>query len=226
MASSDVYDAMQTLRAVRRLRPDPIPAEVLSRVLDAARYAPTGGNRQPWRMIVVRDEAKKKKLGEWYAKGWDRYARQHRAALEGIDAEIRAKQEKMLAAGDYLSAHYGETPVLVVFCFNPEAMAITDANLDRPSVVGGGSVYTAVQNLLLACRVEGLGCCLTTLLCFFEEDVRSLLEIPDPWGTCAVIPIGYPKHRGHGPISRRPLAKLSFDDRWGNPFTPDGAPTR
>lgn len=218
MAHTDLYEAMSTLRAVRRLRPDPIPSDVLERVLEAARFAPTGGNRQPWRMIVVRNRKSMARLASMYADTWLAYSNFHRSRLEGVPDEVRTKQEKMLAAGDYLSDHFADVPVLVVFCFNPQDMAITDAKLERPSVVGGGSVYPAVQNLLLACRAEGLGCVLTTLLCQREEEVRDLLAIPDPWYTAAAIPIGYPMHRGHGPISRRPLRKLAFDDSWGNPF--------
>ena len=95
-------------------------------------------------------------------------------------------------------------------------MAITDIKLDRVSVVGGGSVYTAVQNLLLAARAEGLGCVLTTLLCIAEPEVKSLLDIPDPWGTAAAIPLGYPVGKGHGPIRRRSTGSLVFDNSFGN----------
>jgi len=218
MPHVDLYEAMSTLRAVRRLRADPVPDDVLRRVLEAARFAPTGGNRQPWRMIVVREVSAKQRLAELYARTWTAYVEFHRGLLEGVPDGVRAKQEKMLAAGDHLAAHFGETPVLVVFCFNPEDMAITDAHLDRPSVVGGASVYPAVENLLLACRAEGLGCVLTTLLCGHEAEVRTLLKIPDPWYTAAVVPIGYPVLRGHGPVSRRPIEKLTYADEWGTPF--------
>jgi nitroreductase len=125
----------------------------------------------------------------------------------------------MLGAGNYLADHFPELPALLVFCFNPRNMAITDARLDRISVVGGASIYTAVQNALLACRAEGLGCVLTTLLCADEKEVRGLLGIPEPWGTAAAIPIGFPVGRGHGPISRRPVEKLAFADSWGAPFS-------
>ncbi|MDG2303215.1 MAG: nitroreductase family protein [Candidatus Binatia bacterium] len=218
MADIDLYEAMRTLRAVRRLRPDPVPDDVLGRVLDAARFAPTGGNRQPWRMIVVRKPAAKQRLAELYAPTWSAYAKFHRSLLTDIPEAAKAKQEKMISAGDYLADHFAATPVFVVFCFNPQDMAITDAKLDRPSVVGGASVYPSVENLLLACRAEGLGCVLTTLLCSCEDEVRELLKIPEPWGTAAVIPIGYPVLRGHGPVSRRPVAKLAFADEWGNAF--------
>jgi nitroreductase len=121
----------------------------------------------------------------------------------------------MMAAGDYLADHFASTPVLLVFCYDPTRMAITDAGQGRVSVVGGASVYPAVQNLLLACRNEGLGCVLTTLLCQEEERVRELLAIPDPWHTAAAVPVGYPVRGGHGPISRRPVGKMVFADRWG-----------
>jgi nitroreductase len=210
-----LYEAMSTLRAVRRLRDDPIPDDVLERVLQAAAWAPTGGNAQPWRVVVVRDPELKQRLGELYSARWHAYAKQHKAMLEGAPEEVRANTEKMFRAGDHLAEHFGATPAVFVFCFNPKAMAITDIALDRVSVVGGASVYTAVENLLLACRAEGLGCVLTTLLCECEDEVRELLAIPEPWGTAAAVPVGYPQLRGHGPISRRPVAKLAFADRFG-----------
>ncbi len=215
MSAIDVYEAMGTLRAVRRLRPDPVPDSVLRRVLEAATWAPTGGNVQPWRAVVVRDVEKKKRMAEWYATSWSAYVRQHRKRIAGAPAQLREQTERVFAAGDHLAEHFAETPVLVVFCFNPENMAITDSELGRPSVVGGASVYPAVQNLLLACRAEGLGCVLTTLLCMHEPALRELLGIPDPWYTAAVVPIGYPVLRGHGPLSRRPVEKMGFADAWG-----------
>lgn len=216
MAEIGIYEAMRTLRAVRRLRPDPIPDDVLRRVLEAATWAPTGGNRQPWRVIVVKDPDRKKRLGALYAERWAAFGKMYRSRLGDLPAAVREKTERMLGAGDHLGAHFGEAPVIFVFCFNPKEMAITDAKLDRISVVGGASIYTAVENLLLACRAEGLGCVLTTLLCECEPEVRELLAIPQPWGTAAAVPIGYPVLRGHGPISRRPVEELVFTDSWGH----------
>ena len=215
MGEIGIYEAMSTLRAVRRLRPDPVPDDVLRRVVEAASWAPTGGNVQPWRVVAVRDPAKKQRLGTLYAERWYAYAEHHQALLADAPEAVRASNERMLAAGNHLAEHFGETPVVLVFCFNPKIMAITDAKLDRISVVGGASVYTAVENTLLACRAEGLGCVLTTLLCLCENEVREMLGIPEPWGTAAAVPIGYPLRRGHGPISRRPVEKLAFVDTWG-----------
>jgi nitroreductase len=218
MAEIELYEAMRTLRAVRRLGPDPIPDEVLHRVLEAATWAPTGGNRQPWRVIVVKDPVRKQRLGELYRKIAIPFTKSYAEKFASLPEGERVKAERMVRAGNYLAEHFGEAPVLLVFCFNPEGLAVTDVKLDRVSVVGGGSIYPAVENLLLACRAEGLGCVLTTLLCMCEPEVRELLGIPQPWGTSAVVPIGYPLLRGHGPISRRPVEELAFADFWGTPF--------
>lgn len=218
MSEIDVYEAMRTLRAVRRLRPDPIPDAVLHRVLEAATFAPTGGNAQPWRALVVRERQRVAKLGLLYAERWAAYVDGHRKLWAKAPAEVVARAERMMAAGDFLAAHFAETPAVVLFCFDPTHMAITDAKLPRVSVVGGASVYPAVQNFLLACRAEGLGCVLTTLLCEVEPAVRALLEIPEPWATACAVPIGWPVGRGHGPLSRRPVAKMAFADRFGSPL--------
>jgi nitroreductase len=219
MTDMNLIEAMSTLRAVRRLKPDPIPDEVLDRVLQAAAWAPTGGNAQPWRIVLVRDPQKKKRLGELYAEQWAIFAKGYQANVDGLPEADRAQEQRNLNAGDYLAEHFHEAPAIVIFCFNPKMMAITDIKLDRVSVVGGGSVYTAVQNLLLAARAEELGCVLTTLLCICEPEVRALLEIPEPWGTAAAIPLGYPVGRGHGPIRRRSTRTLVFEDTFGNKRT-------
>ncbi len=218
MPELGVYEAMSSLRAVRRLRPDPIPDDVLRRVIQAACWGPTGGNNQPWRVIAVKDPGKKRALKELYAPHWNAYEDRMRANLERLAPEPRAKLERMVGAARHLADHFHEAPVLLVFCFNPQLMAITDAKLERPSVVGGGSVYPSVENALLACRAEGLGCTLTTLLCLSEPEVKKLLELPPEWFTCAYVPIGYPASKGHGPISRRPPAKMAFLDRWEQPL--------
>ena len=218
LAGVDLYDAASTTRAVRRLRPDPIPDDTLRRVLRAATWAPSGGNLQPWHVIAVRDPGRKRALGELYRELWSDYASQRRALIEPLPANIREPAERALAAGDHLAEHMGEVPVINTFCFHPERLHITDGELGRPSVVGGASLYPAVQNLLLACRAEGLGCVLTTLLCSREKEVRMLLEIPEPWATCAFVPIGWPVASGHGPISRRPVEQVAFADRFGEPL--------
>lgn len=213
-SSDSLYELMRTQRAVRRLRPDPIPDAVLERIMQAATWAPTGGNQQPWRFVMVHDAATKGRLGELYAARWARFAEGYRKRFAAAPADEQRKHERTIAAGDHLASHFGACPVVAIVCFNPDLMAITDQRQDRVSVVGGGSVYTAVQNFLLACRAEGVGSVLTTLLCLDEPAVKTLLAIPDNWFTAAALPMGYPVGRGYGPIARRPVTELFFRDRW------------
>jgi nitroreductase len=215
MEELGIYAAMSSTRAVRRLRPDPVPDAVLRRVLTAATWAPSGGNRQPWRIVVVRGAETKRRLGELYLARWRDYAAAGRAQLGALPDAARARSVRTFAAGDYLAEHWPEVPVVLVFCFDPRGLAITDRELPRPSVVGGGSLYPAVQNTLLACRNEGLGCVLTTLLCADEPEIAPLLGLPPPWATYGFVPIGYPVGGGHGVLSRRPLEQMVFGERWG-----------
>ena len=208
----ELYDAMSTLRAVRRIKPDPIPEDVLQRVLTAATWAPTGGNHQSWRIIVVRDPRLKQGLEDLYRPHWEGYIPGYKAHMAQMPAEAAASSERALNAGTYLATHMHEAPVICVFCFNLAHITVTDIDQPRTSVVGGGSVYPAVQNLLLAARNEGLGCVLTTLLCMEEPKVKALLKIPDEWHTAAFVPLGYPVLGGHGPLSRRGVEHMVCTD--------------
>ncbi|MEM9564672.1 MAG: nitroreductase family protein [Actinomycetota bacterium] len=216
---TDLYEAMSTLRAVRRLRTDPIPPDVLERVLQAGCWAPTGGNQQPWRVVVVDDDDRKRALADIYRPLWYDYATAFDARLEAMPEDQRPAWERILDAGNHLADHLGEAPVILVFCADFRAMAVTDAKLDRISLVGGASVYPPVQNVMLACVAEGLGCTLTTLHCQKEDEVRAALDIPEPWATAALVPIGYPVGTGHGPISRRPPTKMAYANSFGEPWS-------
>lgn len=212
---AELYDVMSTLRAVRKLRPDPIPSEVLERVLQAACWAPTGGNTQPWRVVVATGDDAKQALQEIYEPEWERYSAGFMKMMSGLPPEQLAKWQRIVAAGDHLARHLAEAPAILMFCANPAMMAITDAKLDRVSMVGGGSVYPAVQNAMLACVQEGLGCTLTTLHCLREDEVKAALGIPAEWATVAMVPIGYPVGTGHGPITRQPPSAMAYRDRFG-----------
>lgn len=215
---AELYETMSTLRAVRKLRTDPIPDDVIERVLQAACWAPTGGNTQPWRVVVATSPEVKQSLQAIYEPEWNRYKPGFLKRVSGLPAEQLAQWERVAAAGDHLAQHLAEAPAILVFCADPSMMAITDAGLDRISMVGGGSVYPAVQNAMLACVEEGLGCTLTTLHCLREDEVKEALDVPDGWATVAMIPIGYPVGRGHGPITRQPPSKLAHRDTFGTPW--------
>ncbi|MFU8815241.1 MAG: nitroreductase family protein [Pseudomonadales bacterium] len=218
MSAEALYELMSTQRAIRRLKPDPIPEDVLGRIMQAAAWAPSGGNQQPWRVVMVHDGERKRRLGELYASRWARFADLYRQRFAAAPEAERRREERTIAAGDHLAAHFGDCPVVAVLCFNPNFMAITDARQDRASVVGGGSVYPAAQNLMLAARAEGVGCVLTTLLCQDEPAVKDLLGMPADWYTAGAIPMGYPVAGGYGPIARRDVSELFYRDGWGEPL--------
>jgi len=215
---AELYETMSTLRAVRRLRTDPIPDDVMERLLQAACWAPTGGNQQPWTVIVVTDPAKKQALKDIYQPQWAKYAVGYHERLAGLPEAEAEKKRRQATAGDHLADHLHEAPAILMFCADPSRMAITDARLDRISMVGGGSVYPPVQNLMLACVAEGIGCTLTTLHCLREDEVKAALHIPEGWATVAMVPIGYPVGKGHGPITRQPVAELAYHNTFGNPW--------
>ena len=215
---NDIYEMMSTLRAVRRLKPDPIPDDVMERVLQAACWAPTGGNVQPWRVIVVRSPERKQALAEVYRPEWYAYLEGFKQRIAAMPEDQQPLWERTMLAGNYLADHLHEAPAILMFVADPRNMAITDAKLDRISMVGGGSVYTAVQNAMLAARTEGLGCTLTTLHCLREAEVKAALDIPEGWATVAMGPIGYPVGKGHGPITRKPVAEMTYRDSFGTPW--------
>lgn len=209
----DLYAFMSTTRSIRRISDKNIPDEVLHRVLQAAIWAPSGGNRQPWRIIAVRDRATKQKLSDIYVDEWAKYVDFNMKKLEGAPAEVVAALSKGLAVGTRLAETLADVPVVAMFVHDPSALYVTDEGYGRPPVVGGASLYPAVQNLLLAARAEGLGGVLTTLISSREPDVRAILGFPETWGVYAMVPLGYPRGN-HGPLTRAPLEEMVKFDRW------------
>jgi nitroreductase len=207
----DFREVIETTGTCRFYRPDPVPDDVLRRVLDATRWAPTGGNRQGVRFVVVRDAAKRRALRDLYVPLWEQYASR-------ATARPGAPMPRLLANADHMARHLDEVPVLVVVCAQLADLLATDRHLDRLTIVGGASVYPAVQNLLLAARAEGLGTALTTLLCALEPQVKALLGIPDGFATAATIPLGYPAKPFPKRLARRPLSTSCFVDAWDAPL--------
>jgi len=210
----DVIETIKTTGACRRFEPDDVPDDVLARIFDAARFGPQGGNRQPVRYIVVRDQDIKRQLGEWYRDIWTTVVEM---ASRG-EYRVGRGAGTMLGAGTHLAEHFAEVPVVVVVCAVLNDLARTDAQLDRPGVVGGASIYPSVQNLLLAARTEGVGGAITTLLCAVEPQVKELLGIPDELITCAAIPLGYPAKPFPKKLSRGPVSEMVYADRYGRPL--------
>jgi nitroreductase len=211
-AGMDLFEAIYTTRAMRRLKPDPIPDHVIRAVLDAAIRAPSGGNQQGWAFVVVRDPELRAGLQRIYKpciaslfQAGGRYAR----LLESDDPQTARQARQLRDSALWLGDHLHEAPVIVVACLHTGG---------RPTdIATGSSIYPAVQNLMLAARAFGLGTTLTTIHRLRQDEVRALLDIPETVETAALIPMGYPRGRW-GVARRRPVAEVSFADRWGRPL--------
>lgn len=213
-----LYEAICTTRAIRRLRPDAIPRDVLARVLTAATCAPTGGNAQPWRVLVLAAAEKKAALAAHFRDTWDEYSAPGKAAMRRLPEDKRARGERVMQAGDALARDFERVPVVLAWFHDPNLLA-NPGELDvQPNFLFGGSLYPAIQNLLLACRAEGLGGVITTMIWRREREVCEALGVPEPWRLHAIVPIGYPARGGHGRISRKPLARMAYRDEWEVPF--------
>ncbi len=196
----DIFEAIYTLRAMRRLKTDPVPEELVWKVLDAAIRAPSGGNLQPWRFVVVTDAAKKKQIGEWYLDGWTKAYGPARDTM--LADPVRARTFK---SADYLANHIAEAPVLIFATVHAQIASVSGS---------GPNIFPAVQNLMLAARALGLGTTLTTLHKSHDAEVKALLGIPEGVETMAMIPMGWPKGNfGTGP--RRPVGEVTHWDSWG-----------
>jgi nitroreductase len=220
-AEPGLFEIMYSLRSMRRLKPDPVPDGLVWKVLDAAIRAPSGGNTQPWRFLVIRDAETKRFIQERYRRGWDRYVQANlkaaaEAAVPMTDAEAAARA-KMIGAATHLADHLHEAPVMLLVCMQPRKMDLPpDPESQPPSPAAlYASIFPAVQNILLACRAHGLGATLTTLHLLYERAIKTKLGIPDEIETVALIPIGWPVGK-FGPTTRAPVETLTYWDRWGS----------
>ena len=209
IASQDIFDILHTTRAMRRLKPDPVPDELVIKILDAAIRAPNGGNHQSWHFVVVKNMAIKQAVQVWYKKALDEiigpmYA--NSAPPPGSDADKYHRQHDAVA---YLTEHFHEAPVWIVACINHGE--------SEPHRMSGASIYPAVQNILLAARALGLGANLTTRHLFFAEETERALELPPGVLSYAIVPIGYPMGN-FGPVGRGSLKEFVSLDRVGQPW--------
>ena len=192
----DLYDVMRSTAAVREFTDDPLPDETLHRILDHARFAPSGGNRQGTRVIVVRDHATREALAELNKPAVRRYVAQIEAGQSPWNSlEPPAATPEQIAATAVPESF--TKPVLtagavLVVCVDLGVVASTDQDLDRVGVISGASVYPLVWNILLAARNEGFGGTITTMAVAQEPAVRDLLGIPDRFALAAVVPLGRP----------------------------------
>jgi nitroreductase len=218
----ELYEAMRCAPATRRFRPDPVAREVLLRVLDAARFAPSGGNRQGWRLIAVERAQTRRALRDLYWPHWRAYL-ERTGAMQMLTnpADHNPARVRMVRAADEFADRLHEVPLHLVVCVRLADLAITDAELDRPSIVGGASVYPFVQNILLGLRAEGLGASLTTLLVPAEPEVKRLLSIPEGIAVAAYVAVGHRADPWPTALTRHPLADFAFAERYGEQLIAD-----
>ena len=197
---ADFLDIIYTTRAIRKFTQQSVPNESIRKILEAATQAPSGGNRQPWRFLVIRDQDQKEKIGAAYLKG----------ALEYQQKTLQQfKEEQEHNSNSYLSLHFSESPVVIVVCAEYRPLVGDKLGiLSQPS-----SIYPAVQNLLLAANYMGLGGVLTTNHRYHAAEIKTSLGIPDSWVILTMIPLGYPAEK-HGKKSRQPVEDVSFSDFW------------
>jgi nitroreductase len=224
---ADLFEIMYSCRSMRRLKPDPVPDEVIERLIDAAVQCPSGSNAQNWRFVVVRDRAKLRRIQELWQASWAFYEETIAAAVRpGEDPDQKERQRK---TSRYMIDHIHEVPALIFVCaakdeviakaFASPATILSAVrhmglgptlnlvrNATRIGALGaGGAAFPAVQNLLLAARALGLGATLTTPHVFQPGAYEAIVGIPSDATLCAVIPVGYPMGR-FGPV-RRPAAR-------------------
>jgi len=203
----DLVETLRTTGAVRDFRPDAVPDDIVARLLDTARFAPNGGNRQAWRVIVVRDSELRRGLRDCYLPGWYQYLAMGGAGLtpwapvtdrQAEDAALQgasALAEAAAAGPGGFAEHLHEVPVLLVLLADLRRLAAVDRDLERYTLVGGASIYPFAWSILLAARAEGLAGVMTTMATRHEDEVRRLLGVPAEFAVAGVLALGHAVHQ-------------------------------
>jgi nitroreductase len=206
-SGTDVFEVIHTTRSMRRLKPDPVPDELIVKILEAGLSAANGGNVQNWRFMVIKDDQIKQDVQRYYKKAFDETVgpRYRGEPPAGVTSQRYARQG---SAVEYLTDHFAEAPVWIVAC-------LEDATPGRAS---GASIYPAVQNMLLAIRALGLGSTLTTRHLLYESETERILGLPANVHSYAILPIGYPMGK-FGPVSRRSMTDVVYGDQYGQSWS-------
>lgn len=218
MRELTLFEGIRTLRAIREFTDEPVSADDLRTMLDLAVCAPSGGNRQPWHFVVIRDPNARRAIRDHYLEAFRRYKQQVlRQAADGhAAAQAQVARWERSGAPDAFAEGLDRIPVLILVCLDRERLGFGSADPAAPlPPTAWASIYPAVQNLLLAAHGLGLGAVLTTLHLPHEREIKQLLGIPAHVATAALVPVGHPKRR-HGAPRRTPVAERTHYERWGN----------
>jgi nitroreductase len=227
----ELRQALTTTGAVRDFSPEPVPDDVVYRILDTARFAPSGGNRQAWRTVVVKDPDIRRRLRDLYLTGWYEYLAIRQAGqtpwapVTDRDKEAEAIQNASAmrpppGQPGGMAEHLDEVPVLIALLADLRGLAAVDRDHDRYTLVGGASIYPFAWSILLAAHEAGLGGVITTMLVREEQTVMELLRVPDGWALAAVLALGYPAGKRPTKLTRQKPEEFTTVDRF------DGAPLR
>ncbi|HEX4820470.1 MAG TPA: nitroreductase family protein [Acidimicrobiales bacterium] len=215
----DLIETLRTTGAIRDFLPDPVSDDTLARILDTARFAPSGGNRQGWHVVVVKNDATRTALRDLYLPGWYEYLAQRAAGLTpwapitDRSAEATAiDRAGAIPPGTGFPENLDQSPVVLVLFADLRALAAVDRDLPRYTFAGGASVYPFAWNLLLAARAEGLGGVITTMPIAREAEVKALLDAPDEFALAALIVLGRPVHQPRK-LTRAPVSSFVTVDR-------------
>ena len=218
----ELYDVMRTTFSAREFTSDPVPDETLVKILDHARFAPSGGNRQGWKVIVVRDPATKRALADLNVPAGKRYMAQVQngeSPWNTIDLpRVDAATIEQTKVPPHLTEPTAGAPVVLVICVDLRLVASTDQHLDRVGVISGASIYPFAWNILMSARHEGFGGTITSLAVAQEPKLKELLGIPAHVAVCALMPLGRPVRR-LTKLKRKTVAEFATRERWGGaPF--------
>ena len=205
-----IFDVIYNCRAMRRIKPDPVPEETLVRLIDAANQAPSGSNQQNGRWIVVRDRAQKEKLAELNRRVFEAYVSVGGGRPAGLPHQSDEKRERMVEAVRWQADHFADIPALIIACLQ---VAVPIRDSFSAGAGAGGSILPGVQNLLLAARALGLAATPTTFAIADRNAAREVLNLPEEIQPFCLIPVGYPIGK-FGPVTRKPVSEIMRWDRW------------
>src|SRR5512132_1512058 len=205
---TDLFQIIHTTRAMRRLKPDPVPDELIRKILQAGVCAASGGNSQRWRFLIIKDPGIKKEVQRYYKRAFDEVVGPRYATSAPPPGVTKERYQRQHAAVEYLTDHYHEAPLWIVACLEDG---------EDPGRTAGSSIYPAVQNMLLATRALGLGTTLTTRHTGYGKEVDAIFGLPPGVHSYAILPIGWPMGN-FGKLGRGPLKDVVYGDQWGKPY--------
>jgi nitroreductase len=209
----DLVEALRTTGAARKFTDQPVDDHLIIDILDDARFAPSGGNRQPWRVAVVKDLAIRRRVADLMTTVWQQYRGESKQSTLAPFAFGRSTNATPMAEPNELLDNIEHVPVVLALAADLKSIALMDAHLDRPPITGGGSIYPFCWSILLAARARGLAGVMTTFLSRAETEAAPIVGLPQDHALAATIFLGYPVHL-NTKLSRAPVSEFATVDRF------------